>query len=146
MKAYTGQFSAQEIYGLFWQPEKEKEIDFLNQHKSDLEKSAREILNSTSWRMTFPLRLPFQIVLYFLNGLQFLVNSILEIIGRFLAIIGKIFYKFFISWSKISDMIGPLRVNVRKDKVEKLHSFVLLAPKSLSLKLPQLIYNIFHKE
>lgn len=138
MAGYTGQFSAQELYGIFWKPDESLLEDNLEQHKENLQRSAQEICQSHSWKVMAPLRMLFNFMRIILDYLQRGVN-------HFLGFLGKIFYKAFIGWNKLADRIGPRKPNLEKDSVEQLHSFVTLAQKSFSLRFPTYLRKFRNK-
>ena len=150
MVSYQSTFSAQDIYGLFWKPETEEEIekkDELKVHKKEIQESVREIQSSNSWKFTAPLRWPFNCVRVLLNWLQMGINFCLSFLSKafstLLLWLGRGAYQVFLAWSRLADLVGPQKINPEEEPVEKLYSFLVVSKKSVSMKLPETIYKRF---
>ncbi len=159
MAAYQSTISAQDIYGLFWKPETEEEIekkDELKAHTKEIQDSVREIQNSNSWKVTAPLRWPFNGIRVVLNWMQLGISFILgllsklfigvaNLIVKILVLLGRGVYKVFLGWNKLADLVGPQKINPDEAPVEKLHSFLVVSKKSASMRLPEIIYKRLKK-
>ena len=149
MANYRSSFSAQEIYGLFWQPqaaaEREKAADSLKKHYDDLKESANEIQCSRSWRATAPLRLPFYLVRVLLRLPELLLVGCLTALSKLLDLLRRGFAWICLCWNRLADRIGPRGVDPQHATVEQLFSFVTLAKRSVSMRLPGFFLHRLHK-
>ena len=92
MASYQGLISAQDIYGLFWQPDSkpivnaDEEVLLEEKEMEVLRDTVREIQRSTTWRITFPIR----VIPHLLRLVTGFAGRIFLIL---LSILGKLFNK-----------------------------------------------------
>jgi|GEM_PF-740587 len=160
MASYQSTISAQDVYGLFWKPEtaeeKIKQKDELKAYEKEIKESVREIQSSNSWKITAPLRWPFNTVRVVLNWIQLGINFVLGLLSKLfvgaanfivkiLVLLGRGVCKISLSWNKLADLVGPQKVDPDKEPIEKVHGFLLNSKKSVSMRLPQNVMRIVKK-
>lgn len=145
MASYQGLISAQDIYGLFWQPDSkpivnaDEEVLLEEKEMEVLRDTVREIQRSTTWRITFPIR----VIPHLLRLVTGFAGRIFLIL---LSILGKLFNKVAKGVCKgmegidtFCDWIGPSTPNPETAEKIVLQRFIQRSRNSLS-------WRLFHKE
>ena len=135
MAGYMGQFSAQEIFGLFWTPEQS-----LNQRRQEMDEkslraTAEEIRTSTSWRLTMLLRAPFDLIRGVLLVVMLTVHFLIDVVHWGLCALKKMFLGLYLGWCRLANWIGPWCPNIEQASIDKINSFVVLAKRCFSMRI-----------
>ena len=140
MASYKGVVTAQDVYGLFWQPDetpvkRSRTDEEKAQEMEKLRAAAKEIRASSTWRATLPLRLLPHIV----RGIVGLLGGIVLIVLRFFSFV---FEKGTdgVRWcldkvGNLCNRVGPPAPNPDKATEEELSLFIQLSRRSLCWKL-----------